>query len=335
MALIFSRIKSAPAEGLLILTTLVTLVYSVNFMFASGCYVTGGEGCFTLLSNNTTPSDAAFGKGAPEFAFNGILMFGILMSTLLILNEGAKGKWTIMLPTLIGFIVGSIVLWAMWEDNGSSEMPKFVTPVITLIYAAAYYFLMAEDEVNDGLSEFKVGLGVKDPVAIVGLLFVIATGLFYVVRQIINPESVIEAVTAGELSDGLGAPSKVTVAFSGALLLVYVLWAALILMKGAKGMWPVAHPPLFAFLTVTVANYFGFVFGPLRVFSEQNQMDALAGPMTMLVFLLVYFRLRPEGIEDGMTMQGEPADAKNFDVMFTIVTIAICAAFFAVNMIRG
>ena len=53
--MIVSRIKSAPAEALLILTALVTLVYSLNFMFAADCYVTGGEGCFTLLSNKSHP----------------------------------------------------------------------------------------------------------------------------------------------------------------------------------------------------------------------------------------------------------------------------------------
>lgn len=334
MSLIFSRIKSSPAEALLILTSLVTLVYSLNFMFAASCYVTGGaDGCFTILSNNTTSADAAWGQGAPEFAFNGLLMFGVLMSTLLILNEGAKGKWTVMLPVLVGFIVGSLVLWTMWEDNGSSEAPKFITPVITLVYGAAYYFLMSEDEVNDGMDEFKLGIGVKDPLAIAGLGFVILTGLFYVVRQILNPETVIEAVNAGALADGLGAPSKVTVGFSGALLLTYVLWAVILLIKGAKGMWPVAHPPLFAFLAVTIANYFAFVFGPVRAFTESNQMDAMAGPMTMLVFLFVYFRLRNEGIEDGMTMGGEEMSANAFDMMFTVTTIAICAVFFAVNML--
>jgi hypothetical protein len=55
--------------------------------------------------------------------------------------------------------------------------------------------------------------------------------------------------------------------------------------------------------------------------------------MTMLVFLLVYFRLRPEGIEDDMTINGEPADANTFDAMFSVVTIVICALYFAVNML--
>ncbi|MED6318992.1 MAG: hypothetical protein VX451_02745, partial [Candidatus Thermoplasmatota archaeon] len=221
MALIFSRIKSAPAEGLLLITTLVTAVYAFNFMFASACYVTGGaDGCFSLLDNGAVLGDDGWGRGAPEFAFNGILMFGIMMSMLLILNEGAKGKWIIMVPTLIGFVVGTAILWTMWTENGTSEAPKFVTPLVTLAYGAAYFLLMGEDEVNDGMSDLKFGLGVKDPIAIAGLLFVIATGLFYVFRQIVNPESVVEAVNAGEAPDGLAAPAVTTIAFSGALLLV-------------------------------------------------------------------------------------------------------------------
>ncbi|MEC8998402.1 MAG: hypothetical protein VX909_04045, partial [Candidatus Thermoplasmatota archaeon] len=77
MALVFDRIKSTPGEALLLLTALVTLVYSLNFMFFSACYTTGGEGCFTLLDNglqDISPPDPAYGAGAPEFAFNGILM---------------------------------------------------------------------------------------------------------------------------------------------------------------------------------------------------------------------------------------------------------------------
>ena len=333
MALIFSRIKSAPAEGLLLITTLVTAVYAFNFMFASACYVTGGaDGCFSLLDNGAVLGDDGWGRGAPEFAFNGILMFGIMMSTLLILNEGAKGKWIIMVPSLIGFVVGTAILWTMWTENGTSEAPKFVTPLVTLAYGAAYFLLMGEDEVNDGMSDLKFGLGVKDPIAIAGLLFVIATGLFYVFRQIVNPESVVEAVNAGEAPDGLAAPAVTTIAFSGALLLVYTLWALLVLTQGAEGMWPVAHPPLFAFVTVTIANYFASVYGPVRNFTEQNQMDAVAGPMTLLVFLVVYLRLRKEGIEEGMTFAGEPTDSAGFDVMFTGVVVVVSALYFLSNM---
>ena len=336
MALVFDRIKSTPGEALLLLTALVTLVYSLNFMFFSACYTTGGEGdCFTMLSNGLggSTADVAYGAGAPETAFNGILMFGIFMSTGLILNEGARGMWKVMLPVLAGLVVASAVIWMFWNDaSEASEAPKFLTPIVTITYAAAYLMLRTEDEVDEGLDSISFGIGIKDPVALMGLAIVIATGLFYVFRQIVNPESVIDAVTPGAASDGLLAPTKVTVSFTGALLLTYVLWATLILTQGARGMWPVAHPALFAFLTITIANYFGFVFGPLREFSEQNEMDAISGPATMLLFLLVYLRLRDEGIEEGMTYQGEPMDSRSFDRFFVMGAIAISAAFMLVEI---
>lgn len=336
MALVFDRIKSAPAEALLLLTALVTLVYSLNFMFFSTCYTTGGEGgCFTILSNGVKSNwgDVAYGAGAPETAFNGILMFGIFISTVLILNEGARGKWTVMLPVLAGLTVATAVIWIFWNDaSEASEAPKYLTPAVTVTYGAAFFMLRVEDDVDEGLDSLSFGIRVKDSVALMGLVIVIATGLFYVFRQIANPESVIQSITPGNASDGLLAPTKVTVAFTGALLLTYVLWAFVILTQGAKGMWPVAHPALFAFLTITISNYFGFIFGPTREFSEQNQMDAISGPATMLLFLLVYLRLRGEGVEEGMTLQGEPMDSDSFNRFFVMGAIVISAAFMVVEI---
>ena len=238
-----------------------------------------------------------------------------------------------MLPVLAGLVVASAVIWIFWNDaSESSEAPKFLTPIVTLAYAGAYMMLRSEDQVHEGLDSLSFGIGIKDPVAMMGLILVIATGIFYVFRQIADPQSVIDAVTPGNATDGLLAPSEVTVAFTGALLLTYVLWAVVILTQGAKGMWAVAHPALFAFLTVTIANYFGFVFGPIREFSEQNEMDAISGPATMLVFLLVYLRLRDEGIEDGMTIQGVSQDSAGFDRFFVVGAIMISAAFMIVQI---
>ena len=201
MALVFDRIKSTPGEALLLLTALVTLVYSLNFMFFSACYTTAGEDCFTLLDNGAPLSDPAYGAGAPEFAFNGILMFGIFMSTMLILNEGARGMWKVMLPVLAGLVVASAVIWMFWNDaSESSEAPKFLTPIVTLAYAGAYMMLRSEDEVHEGLDSLSFGNGIKDPVALVGLVVVIATGIFYVFRQIVDPESVIDAVSYTHLT---------------------------------------------------------------------------------------------------------------------------------------
>ena len=49
----FDAIKSTPAKICLGISALVTLVYSLNFMLWADCYVIGGEGCFTLMSNET------------------------------------------------------------------------------------------------------------------------------------------------------------------------------------------------------------------------------------------------------------------------------------------
>ena len=149
-------------------------------------------------------ADVAYGAGAPETAFNGVLMFGIFISTMLILNEGARGMWKVMLPVLTGLVVASAVIWMFWNDaSEASVAPKFLTPIVTITYAAAYFMLRSEDEVDEGLDSLSFGVGIKDPVALMGLVIVIATGLFYVFRQIVDPESVIDAVAPGAASDGL------------------------------------------------------------------------------------------------------------------------------------
>ena len=90
------KIQSMPAKICLGLTAIVMFVYSVNFMFFADCYTINGTECFALLTNNAAPTDTIYGNGAPETAFNGILMFGIFLSSMIILFEGPKGKWTTM-----------------------------------------------------------------------------------------------------------------------------------------------------------------------------------------------------------------------------------------------
>ena len=98
----FELIKSTPAKICLMLTALITGIYALNFMFFGDCYVIGGEGCFTLLSNDAVEGTQAWGNGGPETAFNGLLMLGLTISTVLMLNEGAKGMWRMMIPVIIG-----------------------------------------------------------------------------------------------------------------------------------------------------------------------------------------------------------------------------------------
>ena len=87
-------------------------------------------------------------------------MFGIFISTGIILNEGAKGKWSTMIPVIIGLTTMTVVLWLYWGDDlDSAETPKYVTPILLFAYTAAYFLLKRED---DGLSDFSPGQNIKD-----------------------------------------------------------------------------------------------------------------------------------------------------------------------------
>ena len=77
------------------------------------------------------------------------------------------------------------------------------------------------------------------------------------------------------------------------------------LTEGASGKWTIIHPSMFAFMTVVIATYVGLVVGNARNASDLQQMDAVTGAVVMLLTMLAYFRLRDEGMEDNMTINGE------------------------------
>ena len=327
----FKQINSMPAKVCLIISALVSLIYSLNFLLFGDCYVTGGDGCFTILSNDAAEGTQAWGRGAPETGFNGALMLGITLATLLLLNEGAKGMWRMMIPGLIGFTAMTVSIWMHGDFEDASEAPKFVTPIVTALYGAAY-FLLKDEGVNDGLSDYKPGIKVQDKVALAGLSVLVLTGLFYSLRMIFTPDSVIadnfDTVIPG-MANGMGTPSDATVAVSGSLILIYTLWAGLVLTEGASGKWTIMHPSMFAFLTIVIATYVAFVSGLGRGGTDLQKMDAIVGPVVMLLTMLAYFRLKDEGMEDNMTMMGEPIEdssnmmAKSLPIFALIVGAVI------------
>ncbi len=338
----FDMIKSTPAKICLLVTALVTFVYSMNFMLFADCYVTGGaDGCFTILSNETSLGMNSWGNGGPETAFNGTMMFGIFISTMIILNEGAKGMWRTMIPVMIGLVTMTAVIWINWTDTiDSSETPKFVVPIVTLIYIAAYFLLRSEDEVDEGLSDFKPGLNIEDKPALLALLVLVVMGAFYCLRAIVTPESTIESYEYGALAEGLGQPSAVTVAVGGSLFLVYLLWMVLTIMEGAKGKWAIIHPGIFWLMAVVISNYVWFLDNLdlsdtlARPVTDQSTMDGITGPVAMSLLLLAYYRLRSEGIEDGMTFNGESMSANDFNI-FAIMWAIGLGIIFTANMMMG
>jgi len=339
MILMF-KIESMPAKICLGFTSLMFLLYGISFMFFGDCYVMGGHGCFGIL-NNGVPStaDIAYGHGGPESAFNGALFFGLFISTMLILNEGARGKWIIMLPVIIGSTIMSICIWVYWNDaSEAKELPKYVSILVTVAYIAAY-ILLREEGVNEGLSEFKPGLKVKDKVAMVSLILLVFAGLFYSLRMIFTPDTVIAegfpeaSRSALDLNKGMGEPFPTTVSVSGSLILVYGLWSALVLLDGASGKWAILHPSAFAFITVTISIFVGLIVGNARNISDQNQLDAMTGAVVMLLVLISYFRLKGEGVEDGITFMGKPVED---DAMWTnslLLFAFVMGALFAIKEI--
>ena len=313
------KIESMPAKICLGISALLLFIYSMSFMFLATEYVTGGDTGFSLINNGLAgvESDEAYGHGGPESAFNGVLFFGIFISTMLILFEGAKGKWRIMLPVTIGMATMSACIWAYWNpDSAASDTPKYVSILVTLVYFAAYMFLR-EEGVNDGLSDFKPGLKVKDKIAMSALILLVIAGLYYSLRMIFTPDEVISQGFPSDLPDdldklGLGAPLPTTVSVTGAMLLIYTLWSALVLMEGASGKWTIMHPSAMAFVAATVTTYVGLVAGTARLASDNNRADILTIPVIMLLVLISYYRLKKEGMEDEMTFMGEPAEGGMF-----------------------
>ena len=149
--------------------------------------------------------------------------------------------------------------------------------------------------------------------------------------MIFTPDTVIadgfpadkEWVTLLDDSEGLGAPLPTTVSVTGAMLLVYTIWAGLVLMDGPSGKWTIMHPSAIAFVAVTVTTYVGLVAGLARTTSDQNQIDILTIPLVMLLILISYYRLKPEGMEDDMTFMGEPAEGHKFTNALLILAVII------------
>ena len=69
-----------------------------------------------------------------------------------------------------------------------------------------------------------------------------------------------------------------------------------------------------------IQNYVGYASATeeaRRAITDATIQDAVAGPLALLLVLFAYYRLRPEGIEDGMTYGGEdwPNKANDFNIM--------------------
>ena len=86
----FDGIKSMPAKVCLGLSSVIMLVYTVNFIFFADCHVINGDDCTSILTSGAEAGDASYGRGAGFLNVAGCLMLGLFMGNLLMLNEGAR-----------------------------------------------------------------------------------------------------------------------------------------------------------------------------------------------------------------------------------------------------
>ena len=68
----------------------------------------------------TTLQKETWGRGAPETAFNGFDVRYVL-AVMLLLNEGAKGMWRMMIPVIIGFSALTASIWLHGDFTDASE----------------------------------------------------------------------------------------------------------------------------------------------------------------------------------------------------------------------
>ena len=347
----FDGIKSMPAKVCLGLSSVIMLVYTVNFIFFADCHVINGAGCTSILTNGAAEDHSSYGRGGGFLNVAGCLMLGLFMGNLLMLNEGAKAKWSLMIPGLIGFAVLTLVLAVTGDYETSSNAPMIASGIATLLYGAAYYF-MIEEGVNDGLDFGINGIQVKDSVS-TGLLVVAALiGVFFAINNLFFAESYLGR-TDGPLptfgnydgnyfADEPTAPNPIVVKVLGALIIPYTLFAINILRTGPSGKWPIMHISMFGLGAFAINNVFGLLFFDDSDWAAAT-LDATRSAfiqntaISLFVWFAIvygYYRLREEGAEDGMTIMGEPSEDKDFfmfkmyPMMMTVIAVVLLSTQF-------
>jgi hypothetical protein len=145
----------------------------------------------------------------------------------------------------------------------------------------------------------------------------------------------VPAAEAGYYDSEHYAPTSLQVQILGSLFIPYVLFAVNVLRTGPAGKWPIMHVSMFGLGFFALAGLI-FVLKPDDRWVDDAASDAQLlqnAIISMLVWVLVvaaYVRLREEGVEDGMTIMGEPAEegiflTKMFPAIMVIMTIILFA----------
>ena len=353
----FDNIKSMPAKVCLLVSALIGTLYAINFILFSSCAVVNGDECFALIPNDADPDHESYGRGAGTLYVAGSLVLGTVMGTMLILNEGARGKWTIMIPTIAGFTCLTIVLAPPFQGGyeSASNKPLLASLIALVCYVAAYFFLK-EEGVDEGIG-FNMGIKINNE-AKYAIIISSLIGTIYTINHMFFADGYAGAaegfslitgydygtycaenveVVSGVLCDPIAA-TPLTYRVLAAFFVTYVSMGLILLTHGAKGNWPVAHILLFGITFFTLAVIMGNLVlndqvipaGPNEGTHPIDNSTATANIIVCVIVLslnlFAYYKMREEGVEDGMTMMGEdfePKDSFFFKMYPTITAVYV------------
>ncbi len=349
----FDNIKSMPAKVCLSLSFVIGFLYSINFLFFSSCSVVNGDGdCTALIPNGAAVDHESYGRGAGTLYVAGALMAGVIMGNLLILNEGAKGKWTIMIPTIAGFTCLAIVLAPPFQGDyeSANNNPLYATIAALGLYTAAYVMLK-EEGVDEGLA-FNMGIKLNNEAkyaviisSIIGTLYTVNHFFFADGYAGAGGSTLIPGFEEGTYWTDPIATTPVAYRVLASFFVTYVSMGLILLTNGAKGNWPAAHILLFGItffaLSVILGNIAvndqvipeGENAGTWEIDTSTATSNIVVSGFVMLLNIFAYYKMREEGVEEGMTFAGK-APENNDDFFFKMYP-AVTAGFVVLLLIAN
>ncbi|MEC7713233.1 MAG: hypothetical protein VYE32_04420 [Candidatus Thermoplasmatota archaeon] len=351
----FDAIKSMPAKVCLGLSFLIGILYSINFIFFSSCSVVNGDAdCFSFIPNGATPENEAYGRGAGTLYVAGVLMFGTIMGNLLILNEGARGKWTIMIPTIAGFTCLAIVLAPPFQGDyvSANNNPLYATIAALGLYTAAYVMLK-EEGVDEGLA-FNMGIKINNEAkyaiilsSFIGTLYSINHFFFADGYAGAGGSTLLAGFEEGSYWNDPIATTPIAYRVLASFFVIYVSMGLILLTNGAKGNWAAAHILLFGITFFALSIIIGNLVlndqvipegeyaanSPYEPDNSTATANIAVSSLVMFLNIFAYYKMRDEGVEEGMTFGGE--DFGNSDDFFYKMYPAVTAGFAVLLLIAN
>ena len=211
--------------------------------------------------------------------------------------------------------------------------------------------MLKEEGVDEGLSfnmEIKLNNEAKYAVilsSIIGGLYTINHFFFADGYAGGNGSTLIPGFEEGSYWTDPIATSPVNYRVLAAFFVIYVSMGLILLTNGAKGNWAVAHILLFGItffaLSIIVGNLVtndqiipeGDNAGTWEVDTSTATSNIVVVTIVMLLNIFAYYKMREEGVEDGMTFGGE--DFANSDDFFYKMYPAVTAGFAVILLIAN